>query len=414
VTGAILALNARTFRSLRKHRNYRLYFSGQVVSLAGTWMQNVALAWFVVELTSSPIAVGLLAFCRFAPFMVFGLFAGVLADRFDNRRLVIATQSAQMIVSIALAALAFSGWESVPAAYALALAGGLALVFDAPGRQALTYQMVGRDELPNAVALNSGLFNGARVIGPAIAGVLIAGAGVGICFAVNALSYLAVLSGLLLMRHEELFPVERDRRKRTLSAVREGLAYAWHSPQIRLVLVVLAVISTVGLNFHVILPILASETLHAGPQVFGALSACFGAGALVGALLSAALGRASWKALLAGATGFSGGLLVLAAAESVMACGVLLFVVGVCFTLWIANSNSLLQLTAPDRLRGRMVGLFMFFFAGLAPIGGLFAGWLMVVGGTELALSVGGAGGLAAAAYGWSVRARVAPAQARS
>jgi MFS family permease len=414
VTGAILALNARTFRSLHKHRNYRLYFSGQVISLAGTWMQNVALAWFIVELTSSPLAVGLLAFCRFAPFMVFGLFAGVLADRFDNRRLVIATQSAQMLVSIALAGLAFSGWESVPAAYALALAGGLALVFDAPGRQALTYQMVGRDELPNAVALNSGLFNGARVIGPAIAGVLIASAGVGICFAVNALSYLAVLLGLLLMRHEELFPVERDRGKRTLTAVREGLAFAWHSPQIRLVLVVLAVISTVGLNFHVILPILASETLHAGPEVFGALSACFGAGALIGALLSATLGRASWRALLAGATGFSAGLLVLAAADSVVLCGVLLFAVGVCFTLWIANSNSLLQLTAPDRLRGRIVGLFMFVFAGLAPIGGLFAGWLMDVGGTELALSVGGAGGLAAAAYGWAVRPRVAAAPASS
>jgi MFS family permease len=407
VTTAILALNARTFKSLRKHRNYRLFFSGQVVSLAGSWMQNVALAWFVVELTHSPLAIGGLAFCRFAPFMFFGLFAGVLADRFDNRRLVITTQSAQMLVSIALAALAFSGWDSVPAAYALALAGGIALVFDAPGRQSLTYQMVGRDELPNAVALNSGLFNGARVIGPAIAGAVIAAFGVGICFAVNAVSFLAVLTGLLLMRHDELFPIERDKPKRAHRAIREGLAYAWHTPQVRLVLIVLAVISTLGLNFHVILPILASQTLDAGPEVFGALSACFGGGALVGALLSAALGRASWKALLTGATGFSVGLLLLAAADSVLLCSVLLFAAGVCFTLWIANSNSMLQLAAPDRLRGRVVGLFMFAFAGLAPIGGLFAGWLMSVGGTPLALSVGGAGGLAVAAYGWLQRPRV-------
>jgi MFS family permease len=395
-------VTARIFKSLRKHRNYRLFFMGQIVSLAGTWMQNIALAWFVVELTDSAFAVGVLAFCRFFPFMVFGLYAGVIADRFDNRRLVMATQAAQMVVSIALTALAFSGWESLPVVYALALLGGTALVFDAPGRQSLTFQMVGRDELPNAVALNTGLFNGARVIGPAIAGVVIAAGGVGICFAVNAVTFLAVLSALALMRQGELYRVERGERKRALAAIREGLGFAWRDREIRLVLIVLGVASTVGFNFHVILPVLASDTLAAGPEVFGVLSACFGGGALLGALIQAARGKASWIALLAGATGFSAGLVVLAPVQTALLAGVVLFAVGVCFTIWVANTSALLQLRAPDRLRGRVMSLFMFAFAGLAPIGGLWAGWVIDVGGTQLALLLGGAVSLTVIAYAWA------------
>lgn len=183
-----LALQATTFRSLRDHRNYRLFFSGQVVSVSGTWMQNVALAWLVIQLTHSPLAVGALAFCRFVPFTVFGLLAGVLADRVDNRRLVMATQTASMALSAALAALALSGTATLPLVFGLAILTGIAQVFDAPGRQALTYQLVGSAELPNAVALNSSLFNMSRVVGPAIAGVLIAAVDVGACFLINAFS----------------------------------------------------------------------------------------------------------------------------------------------------------------------------------------------------------------------------------
>jgi MFS family permease len=397
-------VTARIFKSLRKHRNYRLFFMGQVVSLAGTWMQNIALAWFVVELTHSPLAIGGLAFCRFFPFMVFGLYAGVIADRFDNRRLVMATQAAQMLVSIALTALVFSGWESVPAVYVLALLGGTALVLDAPGRQSLTFQMVGRDELPNAVALNTGLFNGSRIIGPAIAGVIIAAGGTGVCFAVNSVTFLAVLAALALMRDDELFKVERGGRQRTGVAIREGIAFAWNHPEIRLVLIVLGIASTVGFNFHVILPVLTSETLDAGPEVFGLVSAFFGAGALLGALVQAARGKASWKALLIGATGFSAGLVALAPVRTVALACVILFAVGGCFTLWVANTSALLQLRAPDHLRGRVMSLFMFAFAGLAPIGGLFAGWLMDVGGTQLALSLGGGLSLAVVGYAWLQR----------
>ncbi|MGH3071134.1 MAG: MFS transporter [Gaiellaceae bacterium] len=414
MTAALLALNARTFASLRRHRNYRLFFTGQVISVSGTWMQNVALAWLVVELTSSPLAVGALAFCRFIPFTVFGLVAGVVADRLDNRKLVLGTQSVSMVLSAILASLVLTGSETLWLVYILAVLGGTALVFDAPGRHALTFQMVGRDELPNAVALNASLFNASRVVGPAVAGVLIAAFGVGICFAINTITFLAVLAGLLLMRKEELVPVERSKEPPTMmKGIGEGFAWALQSPDVRLVLSVVIVVSTVGFNFHVILPLLASDTLNTGPEVFGILSACFGAGALVGALLSAALGRASWKALVLGTGGFSVSLLALAPLETVWLCAVLLFVTGVCFTLWTSNANSLLQLRAPDHLRGRVVSLYLWAFAGLAPLGGLLAGWLCEIGGTQLSFGVAGATGLlmaTLAARELSLRRAAAPA----
>ena len=395
MTAALLALNARTFASLKRHRNYRLFFTGQVISVSGTWMQNVALAWLVVELTSSPIAVGALAFCRFIPFTIFGLVAGVVADRLDNRRLVIATQTTSMILSAILAVLVATGTETLWLVFLLATLGGTALVFDAPGRHALTFQMVGRDELPNAVALNASLFNASRVVGPAVAGVLIAAFGVAICFAINTVTFIAVLVGLLMMRKEELVPVVRSTEPQTmLRGIREGLAWVLRSPDMRLVLSIVTVVSTVGFNFHVILPLLASETLDTGPEVFGILSACFGGGALVGALLSAALGRASWKVLVLGTAGFSVCLLLLAPLHTVLPCAVLLFATGVCFTLWTSNANSILQLRAPDHLRGRVVSLYLWAFAGLAPLGGLLAGWLCEIGGTQLSFAVAGATGL--------------------
>jgi MFS family permease len=400
VTAALLALNRRTFASLRRHRNYRLFFSGQVISVSGTWMQNVALAWLVVELTSSPLAVGALAFCRFVPFTIFGLVAGVVADRLDNRRLVIGTQSASMAISATLATLALTDSATVPLVYALALAGGTALVFDAPGRHALTFQMVGRDELPNAVALNASLFNASRVVGPAVAGVVIAAVGVGACFLINTFTFLAVLAGLLLMRVSELVPVERaEERPTVVRGVREGLEYVFRDPRMRAIIVLVTVVSTVGFNFHVILPLLASETLHAGPEVFGLLSAGFGLGALTGALLTATLGRASWKLFLLGLATFSSSLLLLAPVTSVALAAVLLFVTGASFTLWTSNGNSILQLGAPDALRGRVVSLFLFAFAGFAPLGGLLSGWLVDVGGTELSFAVAGLVGLAATVY---------------
>jgi MFS family permease len=409
VTAALIALNARTFRSLRKHRNYRLFFSGQIVSLCGTWMQNIALPYFVYHLTHSPLAVGFLVFCRFIPFTIFGLSAGVVADRLDNRRLVIGTQTAAMMLSAALAGLAWSGAATVWEAYLLAGLSGTVLVFDAPGRHSLTFQMVGRAELPNAIALNASMFNAARVVGPAVGGVLIALVGVGACFTINAISFLAVLVSLLLMRVDELFPVQRDEPPTMWNGIREGLDFARSTARVRMVLLLTVVVATVGFNFHVLVPVLASDTLHAGAVVFGVLSASFGAGALTGALLTAALGRASWKALLAGLAGFSSLLLALAPLRSPVACAFLLYGIGVCFTVWSSNSQAILQLAVPDRLRGRILSIYLWAFAGLAPLGGLLAGWLSDIGGTELAFLVAGATGAAMAAFAVVRSPRPAP-----
>ena len=396
MTTIAFALKARTFRSLRRHRNYRIFFTGQVVSLAGTWMQNVALAWLVIELSGSPLAIGVLAFCRFVPFTVFGLAAGVVADRIDSRKLVMVTQAAAMVISIALAVVTLTGTATLGIVYALAAIGGVALAFDAPGRQSLTFQMVGPRELPNAVALNSGLFNGSRVIGPAIAGLLIAAVGTGICFALNAVSFLAVLTALALVREEELRPVVRDHSARLVDGIRHAFSYAWNDPQLRLVLGVVTVVSTVGFNFHVLVPLLAADTLHVGPEGFGLLSAAFGLGALVGALSAATFREASWRLFTIGTASFGVFVLLLAPVHSAYLAAALLFCIGISFTLFTANANALVQLAAPDHLRGRLISLYLFAFLGLAPIGGLFAGWLAEIGGTTLAFGVAGVVSLAA------------------
>ena len=415
MTAALLALNSRTFSSLRRHRNYRLFFTGQIISTTGSWMQDTALPWLILGLTGSPIYVGALVFARYAPFLVFGLFSGVAADRFDNRRVVIATQTVSMLVAAGLAVLAFAGVSETWPFFVLAFLGGAALVFDAPNRHAMTYQLVGRGELANGVALNSSLFNAGRVVGPAIGGVLIAAVGPGWCFAINAGSFLAVLAALLAMRVSELFPVERgSMEQRTGAAIREGLSYAWRTPAVLTVLVVVTVVSMTGFNFRVLLPVLASDTLHAGAAVFGVLFACFGAGALFGALGAAAMSRASWRALVLGAAGFSGAMLLLAPVRNEALAGALLVVIGFCFSTWTANSQSILQLTAPDRLRGRVLGLYLFAFAGLTPIGGLLAGWLAEVGGTELAFGVAGVCGLAATAFAAARLGTVRPPRRRA
>jgi MFS family permease len=395
VTSLAVALRTRTFRSLSRHRNYRIFFAGQLVSLAGSWMQNVALAWLVLELSGSPLAVGALVFWRFVPFTVFGLAAGVVADRVDSRKLVMATQGVALVVSVALAVITLTGTATLTMVYVLAALGGITLAFDAPGRQSLTYQMVGPRSLPNAVALNAGLFNGSRVIGPAIAGVVIAVAGTGICFVINAFSFLAVLTALASLRREELHPVERDPSARIVDGMRRALRFVRHDPQLRSVLGVVTVISTVGFNFHVLVPLLAADTLHVGPEGFGLLSASFGLGALVGALVTASFRRASWRLFATGATGFGVLALALAPVDDAVPAGLLLFAVGISFTLFTANANALVQLGAPDHLRGRMIGLYLFAFVGLAPVGGLLTGWLADLGGTQLAFAVAGVTSLA-------------------
>jgi MFS family permease len=408
--------SARTFSSLRRHRNYRLFFFGQLTSVAGTWMQNIAMAWLVVTLEphSRGLAVGLLAVCRFGPFTLLGLLAGVVTDRLDNRHIVIVTQSVQMFFSAVLAAITLLGHVQLWEVYVIAALTGTALVFDAPSRQNLTFQMVGRDELPNAIALNSSLFNTARIFGPALAGVLIAAVGSGWCFAINTLSFVAVLGGLLAMRVSELYPL-LDRRRPTLwRGTREGFTYARRNRTVLVTISMMVVFSAVGFNFNILLPLLAKTTLAAGPRTFGIISACFGAGALVGALSAAAFSRTTWRVMFLGAGGFGLCELALAPVHSTALAGVLLFVAGVFFTSYTANSNSAIQLASPDYIRGRVLGLYYYAWNGLAPFGALLVGWLCDTGGTGLAFLVGGASVLAVTVAGAiAVKRPGRPVQAR-
>jgi MFS family permease len=396
VTAAFLRANRRTWASLRKHRNYRIFFSGQVVSVTGTWMQNIAAAWLVLQLTHSPVAVGVLMLCQFLPATVFGLFGGVLVDRLDVRRTVIATQAASMAFAAALAGLTLGGAVAVWHVYLLAGLRGVSLVLDHPARQALTFQLVGRRELPNAVALNSSLFNGARVVGPALGGAVIAASGPGVCFLLNAVSFLAVLVSLRLIRPAELVPLDRGEERPTfVRGMREAFAFLHRVPLAAVVLAVVLFVTTLSFNFNVLLPVLAKRTLEEGPAVFGVVTACFGAGALLGALASAAISRASPRLFLAGTGAFGLAELALAPQTTLGAVGPLLFLTGLAFTLWTSNANATLQLAAPDHLRGRVMGLYYVAFNGAGPAGGVLAGWLAATGGTALAFGVAGSAALA-------------------
>jgi MFS family permease len=407
------AVARRTFAALR-YRNYRLFFGGQLVSQIGSWMQRIALAWFVYQLTHSPFAVGVMAFAQFLPFMALGLFAGVITDRVDARRLVIWTQAGQLASAGVLAWLALAGVAQAWMLYAIAFANGVILVLDVPSRQQLTYRMVGRDVLPNAIALNSTLFNASRIFGPAVAGIVYGLAGAGVCFLVNAVSYLAVLLSLFAMRAADFFPLEEFERPSILHGTREGLAYVRRQRKLLVVLALTTVLSTFCFNFNVTLPVLAAKTLHADATVYGLLSAVFGAGALVGALVAASLGRASAKVMLAGAVVFTGGELLLAPQASPLLAAILLFFVGAGFTAWSANSNATVQLAAPDRLRGRIIGLYYYAFNGTGAVAGLLAGWLCAAGGTELAFGLAGlVGVLATVAAGAELLGRRSPRPAR-
>ena len=409
MTAAILRAGARTFLSVRKHRNYRLFFTGQVISNIGTWMQRVAQAWLILSLTHSAVAVGILALCQFLPFTLFSLAAGVVVDRLDAWKTVISTQITQMLLASSIAVIALAGVAQPWEVYVIAALMGLVQVLDAPSRQTLTFRMVGPLELNNAISLNSGVFNGARIFGPALGGVLIAAAGAGVCFAVNAASYIAVILGLLLMRPSEFHAVERRERPRTLlSGLKEGLSYARNDEQILLVLVLVAVMSTFCLNFNVLLPVLAKQTLHSGPEVFGILSAVFGLGALIGALVSANIARATMGTTVIGTAGFALSELLIAPLRSAAVIGVLLFLGGICFTTWSSNANSLIQLAAPDYLRGRLIGIYFFAFAGTGTAGGILMGWLTALGGTELGFVVAGIAGLSISAVVW-LRSRAVP-----
>jgi MFS family permease len=394
----------RTFTSLRRHRNYRLYFSGQFLSQIGTWLQSAAMAWLVLDLTHSAVAVGLLTFWQFGPYVALGLFGGALTDRLDHRVTLQATQIALALCSTVMAVLTLTHVVVLWEVYAIAAARGLALILNNPSRQAFLFQMVGRDELPNAIALNSSLANATRILGPGVGGILIAAFGVGICFAIDAVSYVAVIIALMLIHVGELFHIEKRVHRSVLHSTGEGLQYVWRTPRILVALTMFLFICIFSINFSVLLPLVADTTLNAGPAVYGLLTACFGAGALAGALISASLGRATWTILLVSAACFGLGEVLLAPQVTVIGAVVVLMLTGVAYTLYTSNTNALVQLSAPGYLQGRVAGLYSYVFSGSSAAGALIAGYLASVGGTELAFLVAGCTVLACALFGAIMR----------
>ncbi len=402
-TGPAPPSGLRKGLSAFRHHNFRLFWFGQLVSLIGTWMQQVAQGWLVLELTDDPWALGLVAAAQFLPVIVLGLFAGVLADAVSKRKALIATQAAAMVLALVLAALVHFGRVEVWHVFVLAGLLGVVNAFDMPVRQAFVVEMVGREDIANAVAFNSAVFNGTRIFGPAIAGLLIATVGIAICFFINGVSYVAVIIGLLAMRTGELRGappslVQRSVRS-VIDSLTEGLRYVRDEPTVRLALTVLGIVATVALNFQVLLPLLARDVLGGGADTFGFLMAASGVGSLASSLSIAFGQRPTPRLLLAGATAIGLAMLGLGVSRVLPFSLVLMLVTGWGVIAMAATTNTLIQLTTPDELRGRVMSVYTTVFAGSVPIGGLFAGGMAATAGTPVALALGGVLALVTVAY---------------
>ena len=364
---------ATTFRSLR-HRNFRLYWIGQLVSLIGTWMQTVAQGWLMHRLTSSPFMLGLLGFCQFAPVLLFSLWAGVIADRVDKRKLLLVTQSVAMAQAILLAAITSAGIVQPWMVLALAVLFGIFNAFDLPARQTLLVEMVGKEDLTNAIALNSAAFNAARVIGPAFAGVLVATTGEQGCFWINALSYVAVIYSLWLIRVAAR-PAEQG-ASRALQHLREGVEYSWRTRPIRNLLILLGIASGLGFQYMILLPVFTRDILHAGPSVYGLLVSSFGVGSLLSAVvLTRSLDRwALRRNLLVGLASSGIAMGTFAWSRWVPLSAAMGLIAGFGLILYVASTNTLIQHTVEDRFRGRVMSLYTMMLIGTAPLGSLLLG----------------------------------------
>ncbi len=401
----------RTFIALR-HRNFRLFWFGQLISLIGTWMQSIGQAWLVLELTHSAWLLGVVGALQFLPVMLLSLFGGVLADRLPKRKVLLFTQSFAMLQASLLWILLATSQVHIWQVLVLATLLGLTNSLDMPTRQAFVVEMVGREDLPNAIALNSSLFNMARIVGPGLGGIIIAWLGIAPLFLLNALSFIAVIIGLALINMRDLYAqakrpnVMQDAKKQgTWQSLREGLAYVARTPSVLLVIVVLGVISLFGINFNVVLPLFATDVLHVGPAGFGFISSAFGLGSLLSALwLAWGNNKPSIRHLLIGAFAFC--ILEIFFAISHMYLLSLVLIAGVGFSqiAFAATSNTILQTVAPDHLRGRVMSVYMLVFAGSVPFGNLFTGGMAHLFGAPIALLIGAALSLIAALVGWILR----------
>lgn len=379
---------SETFRAFR-HRNYRLFYTGQAISLSGSWMQTVAQSWLVLELTDSKVALGLVTMLQFLPITLFVLIAGVVADRVQKRDLILATRVLAMGQAVLLALLVATGQVELWQVYVLALVLGLSTAFEQPARQAFAMEMVGKDDLMNAVALNTGLFNGARVIGPSIAGVIIAVVGLEAAFFVNAVSFLPTIWALLAMNMSELHTSEakRDGPGNPFRELGEGLSYALRTPATFLIIIIAFFIGMFGFNFLVVLPLVARYTLDGGAVLLGFLWAALGIGAVVSALVLAARRTFRLRTIFIGGAAFSVLLTGIAFSDTVPLTVVLLLALGVALTAFAATANTALQLSTPDHLRGRVMGLWMLLFAGSTPFGAYLTGFLAEEIGVQEAIA---------------------------
>jgi len=379
---------ATTLRALR-HRNFQLFFSGQLISLTGTWMQSVAQAWLVYSMTKSALLLGSVGFASQIPVFLFAPFGGITADRVNRQRLVIATQTCSMILAGILAWLTLSGRIHVWHIFLLAGLLGVVNAFDIPGRQSFLIDMVGKEDLMNAIALNSSMFNGARVIGPAIAGILVARIGEGWCFAANSFSYIAVLIGLLLMKVRS---VPRISNRSPIEDIIEGFRWVNRTKIIRSLLFLIGLVSLVGMPYTVLMPVFADKILHGGARGLGILMGATGVGALFGALTLAAktgikgLGR--WVTITCATLGIS--LFLFSFSTSFWLSAALLLPCGYSMMLQMACSNTLIQTIVPDHLRGRVMSLYSMMFMGMAPFGAFFGGALANRIGAPMTVAVGG------------------------
>ena len=405
----------RTFSSLRI-RNYRLFFTGQLVSLTGTWMQIVAQGWLVLKLTGSGVALGLTTALQFLPLLLFGVWGGVIADRFDKRRVLLWTQSAAGGLALVLWAVVALDAVQLWMIYAFAFALGCVTMVDNPTRQAFVTEMVGPDAIANAVGLNSAAFNAARLVGPAIAGILIGSVGIAPSFLVNGLSYIGVIVGLSRMTTADLY--RQAPAGRAPGQIRAGLRHAWSTPELRSTILLVTVIGTFGFNFVVVLPLLARYTFDGGVGLYATLSSVMAGGSIVGALVTAGRARPTRRLLLGAALVFGATALLASAAPNPIVLGVLLVPIGASMITFIATANSTVQLHSDPAFRGRVMALFVLVFLGSTPVGGPIVGWLSDPRnfGPRAGLAVAGATTLAAVLITvaasqrwWPTRARVEP-----
>jgi MFS family permease len=385
-------------RALR-HRNFQLFFSGQLISLIGTWMQSIAESWLVYRLTGSALLLGAVGFASQIPVFLVAPIGGIVADRHNRKHVVIGTQVASMVLATILAILTLTGLVRVWHVFVLASLLGVVNAFDIPGRQSFLVDMVGKEDLMNAIALNSSMFNGARIVGPAIAGILVAKIGEGWCFAANAISYVAVITGLLLMRVQR--PATLASSASPLAHIVEGFRFVRHTAPIRALLILLGIVSLVAMPYTVLMPVFADQVLHGGARGLGILMGATGVGALLGALTLAArtgvkgLGR--WVAFSCG--GFAISLMLFTLSRNFWLSAALLLPVGFCMMLQMASSNTLIQAMVPDRLRGRVMALYSMMFMGMAPFGALLGGALADRLGAPLTVGIGSVAGLGGAIW---------------